>query len=210
MVLERKVNYYDGENISDEIISKAKRIVSSSDNGWIFSWDEDVETLDDLCFMHRSYPDEERIILGEDWVISYSDSVDEDEVYIAQWACCETDNKFLQSVEMMKALKGILLDSEGRKISCGMRHDTSYGFYESLLKRGYLEEFSGSIDVDEYLCKSRKLKSIVSDILSRYDSLDDYFLENGYDEFPKRFHKLIFHEVTFGVTDKFVKQYKRD
>lgn len=208
--MERKVNYYDGDNISDEVISKAKRIINSSDNGWIFSWNDDVETLDDLCFMHRSYPDEERMILGEDWVISYSDSVDEDEVYIAQWSCCATDNKFLQSVEMMKALKGILLDSEGRKVSCGMRHDTSYCFYESLLKRGYLEEFTSLIGVDEYLYKSRKLKSIVSGILSEYDSLDDYFLENGYDNFPKRFHKLIFHEVTFGVTDKFVKQYKKD
>ena len=205
----RNVNYYEGEQISDDVIFLAKDIISKCDNAWILSW-RDIDCVEDLCSFHGSYLDEERMFLGEDWVISYVDSFDDDEIYIGQWARCESDNKFLQSVEMMMALKKILLNSNGRKISCGMRHDTSFPFYQSFLKKGFLEELSSSTEVDNYLYNSKELNRVIKSILNEYNSLDDYFSNRGYDEFPSRFHKLIFHEVSFCVTDRFVKRYKKD
>lgn len=49
---------------------------------------------------------------------------------------------------MMNVLKRILYEYRNKRFTASMRHDTSYQFYSKMLQKGYLKEFSHTLDID--------------------------------------------------------------
>lgn len=205
--MRKQVEYYCGEQITDDVLVRTRDIARKSDNGWIFSMYDDIESLSDLCCCHNSYPDEEYIVLGEDWFITYTIDGNKD-VYISQWACVDDrKDNFDRTIEMMKAMKKIFIENAGLTFYSGLRHDTSFRFYERMIRRGFIQEKCRDSEINEN--SSEGLERVLEDITLRYGSVDAYLERGDFSDFPDEFKKLIFHDVEFVITDKFVKQYKK-
>lgn len=204
--MERKVEYFNGKEITGDVILRMKDIVSKSKKGFLIE-DFVFETFEDLCDIHSTDPEQEFVILGNDWVISHYDF--DDEVTISLWAGCEkVEDKFRQAMEMKKALKEVLLENARCRIFASMRRDTSYKFYESLLTRGYFEEEWNYVVVQDDL-NNRSLHFSIEYIKYIYGSVEEFIKDFGIQNFPSGFDEYVYHRVSFGVTEKFVKQYKK-
>lgn len=172
----RDIRHYNGVEITCDVIDEVRRIIRCREDGELIDC-EWITSLDDICDLHNSYPVNEHVILGDDWAIAYSIT---NVVEIGLWVASDvSNNKFMQTMEMLRTMKNILLQSYGYDICSCMRHSTSYRFYDSFVKRGYLVEKYDDVKVDGH----GKIKNTSPD--------------------------LLFHDTVFSVTDKFVKRYKK-
>lgn len=202
----RKINHYVGYEITNEIIDRINLMAMSRYDEGVFSvLYEGVDTLDRLCSWHGSVPDEENVVMGEDWVIVYVKR--DNELELVEWLDVDMSNdKFLQTMEMFNAMKKILLDNSGLKLVADMRHDTSYQFYKMMHKKGYLETKKEVIGCEE--SAPGDVLDYADKIIEEYGSYDAYFdgdLRDVRDDYGRYFY----HSLTFGVTDKFVKKYSK-
>lgn len=209
--MREKVKYYTGYEITDDIIRKINLIeLKRIKEGITYIKSEPIETLRDLCRIHGTFPKEENVILGQDWYIIYSRLYeDSKEIEINEWvAINKVENKLIQTIEMLSAMKKILLENKDITVFATMRHSTSYKFYKSLLKRGYFKELSNRADIDEELPKY--LEPIKEELKKKYETLED-FLQNIEQENiqDSHFGDIIHHLIIFKPTDKFIKRYKK-
>ena len=207
--MREPIKYYNGFEITDEIIKKInlielKRIKENITN--ITS--EKIDTLKDLCNLHGTMPQEENIILGTDWYIIYTIYNDTpDEIEINEWlAINNVENKLMQTIEMFTAIKNILLNS--KKVYATMRHSTSYKFYKSLLNRGYLEEISNIQELDDEL--PEHIEQEKNELKNKYSTLEEYLLNSSLKKhINQEIEDYIYHLVIFKTTKLFTKRYQK-
>lgn len=203
--MREPIKYYNGFEITDEIIKKInlielKRIKENITN--ITS--EKIETLKDLCYLHGTLPKEENIILGTDWYIIYT-IYDEtpNEVEINEWlAINNVENKLMQTIEMFEALKKLLLNSQ--VVYATMRHSTSYKFYELLLNKGYIEEISNIKELDDEL--PEHIEKQKNELKNKYKNLEEYLSNNTK---KQEIDDYIYHLIIFETTKLFTKRYQK-
>lgn len=206
--MRQAVKHYNGFEITDEVIRKINLIeLKRIKEGLIELNSKEINDLKDLCRIHGTFPKDENIYLGEDWYIIYS-KFNEEMIEIADWVSIgNVNNKLTQTIEMMTAMKKIFLSNRNCKILATMRHSTSYKFYQKLLSRGYFEEISTRLDIDDELPSN--LKKIKEKIKIKYPTIEEY-IENLENE-PSKNHlqDYIYHFVVFKPTNKFIKKYSK-
>ena len=205
----RKVEYYTGYEITEEIMKRINQIALKRFREGRYSplYDDRYATLDELCYWNETIPETINAVLGEDWYIIYSKT--RKLIEINEWVDIEdVPNKLEQTMEMFSALKKILLSSEDKKIIATMKHNTSYKFYSSLIQRGLLKEYSDNIFVEEELPKDAEI--IRNNIEEKYGFVEDFLKD------PKRnkeeedmLEDYIYHDVSFEITEGFKNRYKK-
>lgn len=203
--MERKlVEYYNNSNVSNDVLDRMKNIALlryNAEDGDVTS--NIIKSLESVCYGIFD-TDLVNIVLGEDWFLIYVS--DCDDVVFEAWVASDTvDNKLDQSMEMYKEFKKILLANSDKNFFASMKKTTSYNFYRKMLDMGYVEEFD-EISSFAYYTPFE----IVEEIMMNCGSLDCY-LKSGSDEcgFNEKAKEYVFCDVEFGVTDKFVKKYKK-
>lgn len=118
------------------------------------------------------------------------------------WAALDDEEtKVIQSVEMYNALINILLKNKEQLFIAKLRHDTSYLFYQILLKKDFVEEISHSICGYEL----NRLEEININLFSKNDHFDSLLDKGLVIKRSKIDH--IYHEILFSLTDSFVEYY---
>ena len=208
--MRKKVEHFQGYEITPKILKEIKRIdTERMEEGKTEFANTETKKLRNLCKIHESKPIQEHIILGEDWYISYTE-VSENEIEITDWVAIDkVENKFTQTMEMLTALKIILLEHKHCDIYGMLRHSTSYPFYKKLIDKGFVDEEEAT-DVIFFDDSQPELEKIKEEILSEYDSIEDYLK----DEFRKKYEGThiedhIYHEIVFNMSDKFRNNYKK-
>lgn len=207
-MMRKAIEYYKGYEINEEVIKRINSIEQIRINEGLTSiTPEPISTLEDLCAIHDTLPEEENIILGQDWYIIYTKI--NYEIEINEWlAIGDVQNKLTQTIEMLNALKIVLLKSGNTKVYATMRHSTSYKFYRSLLSRGYLEEISDIANIEDNLPED--LEQIKNNLKRKYESLEEYLSNSNKENLENTdFDDFIYHFIIFKTTDKFRKRYKR-
>lgn len=206
--LRKQVEYYNGKEINRKVLNRINLIDLKRIKEGITQFSmERVKSLKKICKEHETDPEDEHVILGEDWYIVYT-NISDMEIEIKDWvAINNVENKLNQTMEMFNALKKILLEHENCNIYGMLRHSTSYPFYKKLLDEGYIEESVDIIDFDDYL---PKLEEIKQKILTDYDSIEDYLADPNRDRYEgSAMEDYIYHEVSFNVTESFKNRYKK-
>lgn len=206
--MRNTIEYYKGYEINEEVIKRINSIEQIRINEGLTSiTPEQISTLEDLCAIHDTLPEEENIVLGQDWYIIYTKI--NYEIEINEWlAIGNVQNKLTQTIEMLNALKIVLLKSGNTKVYATMRHSTSYKFYQSLLSRGYLEEISDIANIEDNLPED--LEQIKNNLKRKYKSLEEYLSNSNKENLENTdFDDFIYHFIIFKTTDKFKKRYKR-
>lgn len=203
-MLRKKVEHYVGEEITEDVINSINLMAMKRYEEGVFCvLFEGADTLEDLCSWHGALPEQENVLLGQDWVIIYVKR--KNDIEIVEWLDLEdVSDKFGQTIEMMNAMKDILLSSRGLRVIAEMRHDTSYQFYKKLLDREFVESYHDSVELDP--SAPSDIEKMAGDVENTYGSLNKYFLERD-GEIDPEIDKYFYHYVSFGVTDKFVKRY---
>lgn len=144
------------------------------------------------------------IILGEDWFLVYVS--DSEEVIIEAWVSNDSRGEvFIQAMEMCREFKNVLLANENKLFNSYMKKTTSYNFFKKMLEKGFLEVFSEEMDLASYTPFS-----VIEPLLMKYGSVPEFIrLKEDNTDIEPEVDKFLFCDVEFGVTDKFVKKYKK-
>ncbi len=201
----RKVEILKGKEITKEKVARIRKIAKKRYDTPIYEstfWD--VTTLESLSEVHGINPDDEILILGSDWFLCYWFS--KDTVEFLEWVALNIPStKVKQTIEMMKELKNILLEHSDKKFIASMRHNGSYPFYLSMLKKGYFNEEYHSIDFD--ICGGDAPEEL-EDIDRNYLTLEDFLKSEEASAHPELL-TYIMHDLVFNVSDSFVEHYKK-
>ncbi len=190
----RTIRYFNGEEITDDVILKMNSITERSRRPQdVIYFDECLEGVENLTACRGTFPEQENIVLGEDWFIGYVDWYDSIE-FTMWYGVDKADNKVVQTAEMLSALRSVLSSYPDRKFTGYLKHFTSYPIYKKYEEHGYIKtrehtEFidcGAPVDMDMRFKKEQKCKNA------------DFSLEVG---------DWVLHGVEFEVTDKFQKRY---
>lgn len=204
--MQRKVKKYQGKEVTEEILNRLFYICNKRNfriEGMIpYS---DIYNINGICMWLECQPDNFHIILGEDWFITYlQDDID---LEIIDWVALDNvENKITQTLEMKKYIIELLLESRKKQIYATMRHTTSYKFYELFKKHGYIKEEYNTISYEETIPTDGQ--KIIFQILKKYHKLSSYFQDPNRVEYPE-YEEYFNHDVTFYVTDEFIKKYTK-
>ena len=204
----RKTEYYTGYEITKEVINKVNLIALKRYHESYYSFLRlKYKNLDELCYCNCSKPEETNVVLGEDWYIIYTKS--KNLIEINEWVDIEAvPNKLKQTMEMLNALKKILLSSEDKKILATMKHNTSYKFYQSLITRGLLQEYEDIVGTETDM--PHKIKKLHIRLEREYGFVEDFLNDpNRNKEQEEILEDYIYHDILFGITDEFKKRYKK-
>ena len=201
----RSVEYYNNFTVTDEVIARIKNIALLRNDDFDTSGvtRNILGSIESVCF---GVYDRElvNIILGEDWFLIYVS--EQDEIIIEAWVYNDSRGEvFIQSMEMYTEFKNVLLANENKLFNSYMKKTTSYNFFKKMLEKGFLEVFSEETDLASYTPFS-----VIEPLLMKYGSVPEFIKlkEDNVDVEPE-VDKYLFCDVEFGVTDKFVKKYKK-
>lgn len=206
--MRQKLKYYQGYEITQEVITKINTIsfqrYSEGSYGMLY---EDYEDFEDLCLCNEFIPEHTYITLGEDWFIIYTK--EKSYININEWvSLSNVSNKFTQTIEMFNELKKILLSSEDKNITSLMKHNTSYKFYLDFLNRGFLQEYQDGVIAESFMPSD--VEKVVNSLIERYDYLGYFFKDEKRNKHKEEIiEDYIYHNITFGITDKFKTRYKK-
>ena len=199
-----KYKIYSGREIDQDKINKIKQIASKRyDKPFYFSSYININNIEELSKYHGIKVEEENLFLGDDWILLFVNN--ENYIKFLEWIALDNKRNIHQAVQMLNVFKDILIENKEKLIYANMRHDTSYAFYNSMLKKEYFEEIFHIIGVDN--CNGlapKELSTLNIDLFSI-----DSFLDS--DEIKKHpeYIKYLLHFVGFCVTDKFIEREKR-
>ena len=205
--LKRIIKHFEGEEINKRIIRKLRRIVMSRGEECSYSilYDDCEFSIKDLSHWDRAMVEQEHLILGADWFIMYVKR--KREIEITDWVCVpNVKDKLVQTKEMLHAMKNIFLESRDFTMRASMKFDTSYQFFRSLLKHGYVEEYSNYVDT--FNDSPSKLQEWVDNIVCFAQPFSEQLESNELKKNPE-YKKYLYHDVVFGVTDKFIERYAK-
>ena len=197
---------YKGFEITPEIISEFKIICEGRYDPVIFEeYFGNVHTIQQLSRMHDNHPEDETLILGDDWFIMYADK--EYIVEVLEWVALDNvENKMSQIIEMLNALKYILYLSKKKCIESYLRQDTSYKFYQLGIKRGIIKPAIDEAVID---CAIPDDMENTMDYLKEKHGTIENFIQSPELKDYSDYETYILHRVAFTVTKEFVKQYKK-
>lgn len=202
--MREKVKHYQGNEITSEVIRKMNLIELTRQREGLTTFSiENINNLLELCNYHDTDPEQENIIIGEDWYLMYT--IYNGELEIQEWISINNvKDKLVQSMEMFNSIKKVLLENKESIVYSTLRHSTSYQFYKLLLEKKYINEIDKNTDVSD---------DIPEDLLSLIEnrgngSLEEY-LDTENDEVLDDLPDFVFHNVEFMVSDKFVDRYNK-
>lgn len=198
----RTVEIYIGKEIDKEKITRIKQIAASRYASPIYkSYFSNINDLDDL---HDIDINDEILILGKDWFLCCT--VSRNTVAILEWiAIDDKKTKIIQSIEMMKVFKELMLQYKDKLFTAHMRHNTSYQFYLRMLEKGYFNECLHIIEIDAcYGFEIERLKYLEYD----YNRSEDFLNIPEFKEHPE-YLTYVLHCLAFCVTDEFVNKYEK-
>ena len=202
---QRCIEYYNNFTVTDEVIARIKNIALLRNDDFDTSGvtRNILGSIESVC---SGVYDSElvNIILGEDWFLIYVS--EQDEIIIEAWVSNDSRGEvFIQSMEMYTEFKNVLLANENKLFNSYMKKTTSYNFFKKMLEKGFLEVFSEETDLASYTPFS-----VIEPLLMKYGSVPEFIKlkEDNVDVEPE-VDKYLFCDVEFGVTDKFVKKYKK-
>lgn len=202
---QRCIEYYNNFTVTDEVIARMKNIalLRNDDRDTSGVVRNIVGSLESVCC--GVYDSElVNIILGEDWFLVYVS--DSEEVIIEAWVSNDSRGEvFIQAMEMCREFKNVLLANENKLFNSYMKKTTSYNFFKKMLEKGFLEVFSEEMDLASYTPFS-----VIEPLLMKYGSVPEFIrLKEDNTDIEPEVDKFLFCDVEFGVTDKFVKKYKK-
>ena len=203
-IMREKVKHYQGKEITTEVIRKMNLIELLRQREGLTTFTiENIDNLEELCNYHDTKEEQENIIFGQDWYLMYTTY--NDELEIQEWISINNvKDKLVQTMEMFKWIKKILLENKDKTIYSTLRHSTSYNFYKLFLEKGYIDEIYKSIDIED---------DIPEDLLSLIENRDnsslEEYLDNEKEEILNDLPDFIFHNVEFWVTDKFIEKHNK-
>lgn len=204
--MREKVKHYQGKEITSEVIRKMNLIeLLRQKEGLTTFTIENVDNLEELCNYHDTKPEQENIIIGEDWYLMYTTY--KNEIEIQEWISINNvKDKLVQTMEMFKWIKKILLENKDKTIYSTLRHSTSYKFYKLFLEKKYITETNKNIDIAEDITKD--LLSLIENVDKNNTSLEQY-LNLEKEEILEDLSDFIFHNVEFKVSDKFIEKHNK-
>lgn len=202
---QRCIEYYNNFTVTDEVIDRMKNIVllRNDDRDTSGVTRNIIGSLESVCC--GVYDSElVNIVLGEDWFLIYVS--DSEEIIIEAWVSNDSRGEvFIQTMEMYTEFKNVLLANENKLFNSYMKKTTSYNFFKKMLEKGFLEVFSEEMDLASYTPFS-----VIEPLLMKYGSVPEFIrLKEDYVDVEPEVDKYLFCDVEFGVTDKFVKKYKK-
>lgn len=194
--MEREVRFYKGSEIDTKVIQRIKQIALKGYGKLIY--ERGFAMIDDvsqLSSKHDVDTEDEIVVLGEDWFLCYQ--IADDMVAFLDWASTDFNgSKFEQTIEMMKTFRIIFLQNTKKRFTAHMRHNTSWQFYYTLLKKGFVNEVENYLYVDTSLINSDNFPHLIEELLDKNEAL----------KHPE-YWQYCFHDITFTITDEFVKKY---
>lgn len=207
--LRNKVKLYNGYKITSDVLKQisyieSRAVLVRNDVAMTYC---NINTLYELCDLHDSEPENEFIILGDDWYISYTELPGLCAIEINDWISISNNkNTFLQTIEMISTFKQLFLGYEDCLIYAALRHSTSYNFYKFILSNEYINQLTDQISLEDEKIK----KEILDEILSIYGSIEKYLLDENRKKYEnEHLEDYIYHNICFEVTNKFVTKYQR-
>lgn len=202
---QRCIEYYNNFTVTDEVIDRMKNIVllRNDDRDTSGVTRNIIGSLESVCC--GVYDSElVNIVLGEDWFLIYVS--DSEEIIIEAWVSNDSREEiFIQAMEMYTEFKNVLLANENKLFNSYMKKTTSYNFFRKMLENGFLEVFSEEMDLASYTPFS-----VIEPLLMKYGSVPEFIkLKEDNTDVEPEVDKYLFCDVEFGVTDKFVKKYKK-
>lgn len=198
--MRQPIEIYHGKNTPTEVFSKMNYIAKQR-NHYIY---ENITNIKMLCDEYNLKTNQTYIVIGQDWYIIYY--IDRNYVEILEWYSIESvEDKFAQTIEMLKTIREILLLGKSSKVISCMKLTTSYKFYRLFLERGYLKEYysyKGLAELDE----PNDMDKFLDKIYSKYETIEEY-LNDSKREIYLELEPYFFCEASFQVTNKFKKRY---
>ena len=203
--MRKKVKHYQGKEITNEVIRKMNLIeLKRQKEGLTTFTIENIDNLEELCNYHDTIPEQENIIIGEDWYLIYTTY--KSELENQEWlAINNVKDKLIQTIEMLNSLKKVLLENKDKTIYSILRHSTSYKFYKLFLERNYLKEIESDFSIADEIPED--LLSIIEN-RNQHIPLEEY-LDTEEKEVLEDLPDFIFHNVEFKVTNQFIKKYQK-
>lgn len=194
------VNLYEGTEINTKEIQKLKDIAFQRYPIKIFNdYFENVNDIEDLAKLHNVNINTERLVLGNDWFLCYSET--ERYIKILEWVSLDSGNKMLQLSEMIHVLKKLFIKNKNKLFIADMRHDTSYKVYLKMLQNGYFKEI-----YHEYVVDCAAPQHFKYNNMEKYNTIEE-FLASKDAKIKTEYLKYILHYLNFEITDKFIKKY---
>lgn len=202
--MREKVKHYQGTEITTEVIRKMNLIELLRQREGLTTFTiENIDNLEELCDYHDTKEEQENIILGQDWYLMYTTY--NDELEIQEWISINNvKDKLVQTMEMFKWIKKILLENKDKTIYSTLRHSTSYNFYKLFLEKGYIDEIYKSIDIEDDIPKD-----LLSLIENRDNSSLEEYLDTEQEEKLNDLKDFIYHDITFKVSNQFIEKYNK-
>ena len=202
--MREKVKHYQGKEITSEVIRKMNLIELTRQREGLTTFSiENINNLLELCNYHDTDPEQENIIIGEDWYLMYT--IYNGELEIQEWISINNvKDKLVQSMEMFNSIKKVLLENKESIVYSTLRHSTSYQFYKLLLEKKYINEIDKNTDISDDIPED--LLSLVEN--SGNSSLEEY-LDTECEEVLDDLPDFVFHNVEFMVSDKFIDRYNK-
>ena len=191
------VEFYKGNEVDRDKIQKIKGIAKKGYSPAIFNeYFQNLNDVEDLSHLHGISIDMERLIIGSNWFICYSES--KYYVTILEWISVDERKNMKQTLEMMNTLKQIFIANKGKVFAADMRHDTSYKMYLKMLQDGYFKEINHQYMID--CAAPDEIQEI------KYKYIEDFLTSSTSDDYVEYF-KYILHHLSFILTDKFIEKY---
>lgn len=203
--MRKEVKHYQGYEITMEVLSKLFAINAIRDfkvEGCIPY--EDIENIEELSMCINTEVENIHLLLGQDWYITYI--VKENTIEILEWVSINKNNDILrQSLEMLRYIVNILLESKNQQVTAVMRHSSSYRFYCLAKQLGYIKELKDNLGIEDtipYCVISESNHPVPKD-----DELIEFLKD---EQHPKEYEEYIHHDITFSLTKKFYNRYSKD
>ncbi len=196
---------YKGYEIDKDKIKRIKEIAELRyDQSFYLSSYNNIENIEELSKFHGVNIENENLLLGDDWFLLFESN--ENYIKFLEWVALENKEKNIhQAIHMLSVFKTILIENKDKLFYANARHDTSYLFYESMLKQDYFEELFHMMGIDNCMGYAPKeLNDLNIDILSYKDFLNNEILKKH-----PEYLKYILHFIGFCVTDKFIERDKK-
>jgi len=197
------VKIFEGKEIDKSKIDLLKSIAYRRYTKEIYNeYFSDVKDVTDLAYLHNVNIDEEKLVIGTDWFLCYSES--DYYVKILEWVSIDNGNKLQQAGEMMHILKKILLQNKEKLFIAWMRHDTSYSIYLKMLQRGFFQELNHKYTLD--CAAPSQVRDLERNFRDKFHSIEDFLASDVSNDYVE-YHRYILHHLSFLITDKFIKKY---
>ena len=199
------LKFYKGYQIDENKIAIVKNIAMKRYDSLIYTTNyKCIENIEMLSSLYGVNENDLNLILGSNWFLFFEESP----VYVKflEWVSQKDSEKQIsQAVEILRVFKDILYNNRDKLFIANMRHDSSYSFYESMIKRDYFSEVYHIINVDS--CFGNTPKEIMK-LNDEYFNMKEYLNSKISKEHPE-FLKYIIHLLGFEVTDKFIKRQEK-